>query len=569
MNIIGIHDGHNASICLMKDGKVQGLLQEERLRYEKNYHGFPELSLINILEHHNMTYDDIDKYVFNFKHLAYPTETLKSYKDSHKLKIKVKQFLKYTYIYKRYKNKRKHDRISKLTNLGIPENKITFVEHHTAHAAAAYFGCPWRQTDKKLLILTQDGSGDELSGTVNIGYKGELKRIASIKKEDSLGRLYANITFMLGMMPLEHEYKVMGMAPYAPLSGEEEAYNIFKDILQFPTGESIIWKRKKGLPPIQQLYPYLRKKSELMRFDWICAGLQKYTEEMLIRWVKNCIAYTGIHDVALSGGTFMNVKVNQKILELNEVDNLFIFPSCGDETNAIGAAYNEHYKNQGNDGIEGIKHLYLGPDETGQEYAQKYIKELKEKGATFTYEFYDDIESKVAELLADQQVVARCKGPLEFGARALGNRSILADSGDLLKIMEINHMIKKRDFWMPFAPVMLDERSDEYIQNPKGIDAPFMIITFNTHKNNYKELIGGVQQVDKTARPQIVKKGINPDYYKILKKYEEKTGKGVLINTSFNIHGFPIALGPKQALHIFENSGLNYLALGNYLLIKE
>ena len=573
MNIIGIHDGHNASICLLQKGKIAGLLQEERLKYEKNFNGFPELALKKILETHSIGYNDIDKYVFNFKHLAYPTDKqglLKSYLQSHKLKPKIMNLLKMSFVYSQFKKKRKENRIGNLARFGIPEGKMSFVEHHTAHVAAAYFGCPWMRKDKRILVLTQDGSGDGLSGTVNVGYNGEIKRIASIDKEDSLGRLYANITFMLGMVPLEHEYKVMGMAPYSPKSGEDKAYHVFKDILQFPTGDAITWRRQHGLPPVQQLYPYLRNKTELLRFDWICAGLQRYTEEMLTKWVCNCIRHTGIHDIALSGGTFMNVKANQKILELDEVNNLFIFPSCGDESNAIGAAYYEYYKNHEVGKNIGLKHLYYGPDETGLENSLRYIEKFKSKNTTnFGYEFYQDIETKIAEVLANKQIIARCKGPMEFGARALGNRSILADSSDLLKITEINHMIKKRDFWMPFAPVILEERSDEYINKPKTIDASYMMITFDTNENNYKEIIGGVQQVDKTARPQIVNKDTNPDYYKILKKYEEKTGKGVLINTSFNLHGYPIVYGPKEALHVFENSGLKYLALGNYLLKKH
>lgn len=571
MKIIGIHDGHNAAICLLIDGKIRGLIQEERLVYEKNFHGFPKQSLEKILQVNNLSLSDIVLFVFNFKHLGYPTNKeglMKSYKYNHTFKVKINELIKKTFVYTIFKAKRRKNRIEYLISKGVDPSKIKFVEHHLAHASTAYYGCPWTKKEEKVLILTQDGSGDGLSGTVNIGYKGTIERIASIKKEDSLGRLYATTTFMMGMVPLEHEYKLMGMAPYAPKTGQKLGHDVYKNILHFSSKNPLIWKRKKGLPPVQMLYPYLRKKTELLRFDWIAAGIQQFTEEMLIKWVKNCIKETGVNNLVLSGGTFMNVKANQKISELPEVENLFIFPSCGDETNSIGAAYNFYYKENPNSPILGLDHLYHGPDETDKENCIKYIKQLeKENKINFTYLFIDNIELEIAKLLAKGEIIARCKGPMEFGARALGNRSILSDPTDLLKITEINNMIKKRDFWMPFAPVILKERSQEYIHNPKNIDAPYMIITFNSTEK-YKEFIGGIQQIDLTARPQLVYKKNNTDYYRILKEYEKLTGKGVLINTSFNLHGLPIVYGPKEALHVFVNSGLKHLALGNYLLTK-
>ena len=571
MNIIGLHDGHNASVCYLKEGKIKGLLQEERLVSEKNFFGFPSESLKKILEINNLSISDIDYFVFNGNHIAYPHDRdalMENYSKSSSTYTVAKQLLKQTFIYDIYKNRRRENRIQYLLDLGVNKNSIRFVEHHMAHASAAYYGAPWIKKDEKVLVLTQDGSGDGLSGSINIGYDGKIKRIASIKKEDSLGRIYATVTFMMGMVPLEHEYKLMGMAPYAPASGIEKSYKVFKELLHFPSENTIIWKRKPGLPPMQRIYTYLREKTELHRFDWIAGGLQQFTEEMLIKWVKNAVKKTRIHKLALSGGTFMNVKANQKIMEMPEVAKLFIFPSCGDETNAIGASYNLYYELNPEAEINGLDHLFYGPDETDKENCIKHIKALKEKKTLqFIYKFYDDIESKVAELLSDGAIVARCKGPMEFGARALGNRSILSDPSHLNKITVINNMIKKRDFWMPFAPVILKERSDDYIVNPKQMDAPYMIITFNSTEK-YKEFIGGVQQIDLTARPQLIDGSRNKEYYNILKKFEEKTGKGVLINTSFNLHGLPIVYGPKEALYVFENSGLEFLALGNYLLKK-
>lgn len=573
MKIIGIHDGHNSSACYVYNGNVVNLIQEERLVNEKNYFGFPEKSLKKILETNNINLSDIDYFAFNGYHIPFPTDKkalLEIYSKSYDFKNKLKSVIKNnTPIYSQYVKKRKSTRMEYLVNNGVNKDKIKFIEHHLCHASTAYFGANWIDKNKDVLILTQDGSGDGLSATVNIGNNSEIKRIASIKKDDSLGRIYATVTFMLGMIPLEHEYKLMGMAPYSPEDGALKSYKVFKELLKFSKKDNLIWKRKKGLPAMQHIYPYLRDNLELHRFDWICAGLQKFTEELLVEWVQNAIDKTGIKDVVLSGGTFMNVKANQKISELEDVNNIFVFPSCGDESNSLGAAWNVYYSKHKNSDIIGLKHLYLGDDPTDKSSCLNSINKFSKKSNLhIKFDYFEDIEAKVAELLSDGQIVARCKGPVEFGARALGNRSILCNPSDLNLITEINNMIKKRDFWMPFAPVMLKERSNEYIENKKNIDAPYMIMTFNS-TNKYKEFIGGVQQIDLTARPQIVDGSRNPDYYKLLKKYEQLTGSGVLINTSFNLHGLPIVYGPDEALFVLENSGLKYLALGNYLIIKD
>lgn len=572
MKIIGIHDGHNSAVSLLIDGEVKTAIQEERLVSTKNFFGFPIEALKKTLEINDLPPGDIDFVAYHGLHIPYPLdrmEKMEKYRNSFSTKEAIKHLLRHTFVYDMYKKQREKDRIQKVVDFGIPEEKIRFVEHHTAHAAAAYFGCPWVDLNKKVLVLTQDGAGDGLSATVNIGHQGKMERIASIDEADSLGRIYATTTFMMGMVPLEHEYKLMGMAPYAPDKGREMSYGAFKDLLEFTEEGSMVWKRKSNHPPMQRIYPYLRENTEFHRFDWIAAGLQQYTEEMLTQWVRNCIEKTGIRDVVLSGGTFMNVKANQKIYEMPEVDKLFIFPSCGDESNCIGAVYSLYNELEHPEPSKPISTLYLGPDETGNEKVKKEINEFEKlTEVEFEYDYIDEIEEKISRLLADGEVVARCKGPMEFGARALGNRSILSDPSDLDKIRVVNNMIKKRDFWMPFAPVMLKERSDEYIVNPKDMEAPYMIITFNS-TDKYKEFIGGVQQKDLTARPQIITREQNENYYRILKGFEKLTGKGVLINTSFNLHGLPIVYGPKEALYVFENSGLNYLALGNYLLEKK
>jgi len=260
----------------------------------------------------------------------------------------------------------------------------------------------------------------------------------------------------------------------------------------------------------------------------------------------------------------MNVKVNKLIAEMQEVDDVFVFPSCGDETNAVGAAYWAYVEETGQDPTP-IGPIYWGP---GLDGTEETIRNVARDG-NFEYEEIEHIEDTVADLLLENKIVARVSDRMEFGARALGNRSILADPRDLSNVQVINNMIKMRDFWMPFAPVILAESQDKYIRRAKPIRSPYMMFAFDTQPDRRSEIIAAVHQADGTARPQIIERNYNPPYYDILHRFEKSTGLGALLNTSFNLHGYPIALGPKEAMWVFQNSQLEYLALGHYLLQKK
>lgn len=564
MIVLGISDGHNASACLLDSGQIKYCIQEERLTNTKNYAGFPYKSIEKILSMANITIQDLDFVAMASLHTPKEFDALASYKKQNSLlKSNVLDAMMKTPLYSIYKNRTRKERLRSLSKLGIPEERTIFVDHHLCHASAAYYGSPWK--DEKVLVLTNDGSGDGLCSTVYIGEDGDLNKIAETSKGNSIGNIYSNITFMLGLVPWEHEWKVMGMAPYAPENGIEKSYKIINKYISVPNG-SLIFKR--NIPePTYLIYPRLRRELEFHRFDWISAGLQKFTEEILCKWIKNAIGITGIHKIALSGGVFMNVKANKAIMEMEDVEDLFIFPSCGDESNSIGAAYRVYAEkckelNRKVD-IPPLKNIYFGPLITDHEIEDA----LSKRGENFNYKYVDDIEKLIAEIIAKGGIVARCKGQMEFGARALGNRSILADASkyDCLRI--INMMVKKRDFWMPFAPVMMKERQNDYVINPKNIQSPYMMLSFETTKKR-DEFMSGVHQADLTARAQILEEDWNPEYYKILKEFEKITGRGVLLNTSFNLHGYPVVCGPEEALWVFENSELEYLALGNFLVSK-
>ena len=508
-----------------------------------------------------MTYDHFDQ-----------EGLLARYERSGGLADKLKQPLKGTPIDSFYIARKQRDRVRRLGEIGIAERRLAPIDHHTAHAAAAYYGSGW---SGKILVLTCDGSGDRLSATVSIGESGRLKRIAAIEDNDSIGRLYAMVTYYMGMTPLEHEYKVMGLAPYVGDAAKaKEHAQLFANLFEFDAANPLIWRRRPGVPPMYSAYGFLSDLLYRQRFDLVAAGLQQFTEDLLLTWVANCARATGLGRVACSGGVFMNVKANGKILALPEVDELFIFPSCGDETNSVGAAYEAHAQeclreNRPVD-IEPLQSIYSGDDIEDAE-TEAALKELKDGHArsSFACRYVDDIESLTAETMARARWWREPRGGWNSGARALGNRSILAGADNMQVVRVINDMIKNRDFWMPFAPAVLAERANDYYVKPKPMPAPYMIIAFDTRPEARQKCPAGQHPYDHSVRPQEVTAEANPDYYRLIKRYEEITGEGIILNTSFNLHGYPIVNRPAEALDVFDRSGLHYLALGNWWVWKE
>jgi carbamoyltransferase len=563
LRILGVHDGHNAAACVFENGELTAAIQEERLRGVKNWSGMPAHAIDMVMRIAGIGFKDLDFIALNGHHMPVAkdrSEILEEYRSTGSLKMTAKKFLRHTFLRTVYQDKRKKERIDALKRFGAPEEKIVFVDHHLCHAAAAYYG--QANFDDDVLILTNDGAGDGLCATVNIGRGGKIERIAEVPEAESIGNIYAMVTFLLGMVPLEHEYKLMGMAPYASKAAAKPVYDLFMEMLEFDPRNPLVWRRRPGVPETYFSYEYLKKKLELKRFDLVCAGVQMFCEDMLEQWVRNCVEHTGIKKLALSGGVFMNVKANKQIMEMAEVEDLFVYPSCGDETNAMGAAYQVYTEHADYRTIKPLEHLYLG-----REFSDAEVLEALEKTNDLEYQKFENIEREIAKLLAEGEVVARFKGRGEFGARALGNRSINGDPARPGVIREINEMIKSRDFWMPFAPSMTEEATRHYLKNPKNIDAPWMIMAFDTN-GNPTDIAAALHPYDFTARPQVVPEKTNPDYHRLIREFEAVTGRGVILNTSFNLHGYPIVDSPEDAIFVLENSGLKNLAVGNYLVRK-
>ena len=586
MKVLGIHDGHNATACLLEDGKVVFCLQEERLTNKKNFAGPPLLAIEQALQYGGISIDELDgigvsslmRYL-GAKEYKDIVEELRHYSPVKELDPRLAwqrvrnllgDNLRHTAPYQKLQHKKNIKQLSYLQQFGsVDWNKIRFYDHHYMHAVSTYYASGWANDSQEVLVLTLDGEGDTLCSTVWTGVSGKLQQVARTPAGNSLGLIYGAVTAFMGFVPLEHEYKLMGMAPHASPTRSQRCYEVFKSYLTLAP-EGLVFKRliPESIGDLKFI-PRLQSDLAFERFDNICSGLQRFTEELVTQWVKNAIQHTGVHRVALSGGVFMNVKGNKSIAELPEVEQLYILPSCGDESNAIGAAYQMYVElcNKRNLSLrpQPLDNIYLGPDLSESEVESA----LAETGDRYIVSEPDDLEAEVARLLAEGQIVARVNGRLEFGARALGNRSILGDPTRLECLSTINQQIKKRDFWMPFAPVVSIERANEYMVIPKYIYSPFMMMSYDTVPERRSEFKAAMHQADYTARPQILSQDENPSYYKILKKFEELTGRGILLNTSYNLHGYPIACGAKEAIWVMDNSGLKYLALGRKLIRRR
>ena len=569
MKILGINDAHNASACLLEDGVVRAALQEERLSRIKNEFCFPHKAVRWVLEHTGTSPDELAYVAMSSHHVTAPwdrDQLIAHMSSLHTPRARLRRLARRTPAMNYVRGRRRGERMAEIERAGLPTGSVRFVDHHTAHAAAAYHGAPFSADDT--LVLTADGEGDGLCASVRVGRGHRLgEPLATVEASHSVGFLYSMVTFLLGMVPYEHEYKLMGLAPYAPEKGAEQVYRRLSGLFEF-RDDGLTWTRARGVPDIFHSDRFLEDLLRYQRFDWIAAGLQLYLVEHVVQWVRAAVARTGVRRVALSGGVFMNVKLNKAIAELHEVDEVFVFPSCGDETNSIGSAYQVHAEAAAAAGdvrpIAPVGALYWGPEPVDAQ-TPDLVERLREDG--HRVELVVDVEAAVAALLAEGEIVARAKGPMEFGARALGNRSILADPSRTEAVKIINDMVKNRDFWMPFAPAMRAEDSDEYLVNPEGLEAPYMIMAFDTTQRR-AEFAAAIHPYDETARPQIVTQEHNPDFHRLLTAFRERTGRGVLLNTSFNLHGFPIVCSAEDAVRVYEQSGLRHLALDNYLISK-
>ena len=588
MIVLGIHDGHNSGCAFFKNGVLLCALSEERITRRKNEYGFPINAIKTCLKYTKIKKSEIDRIAVSTKNLPPKYFKVKRnttfkiedyYKEQNEYwykKIYKKQNVKYLKVFKDHVIKKKNlyynfkkikneddyngmlisrkDYISKYFSLS--KKNIFFYDHHECHAYYGYYGSS--KNFKKTCVVTLDGGGDNTNAAIWISSKGKLKEIYRTNI-GNLGRMYRYITLILGMKPTEHEFKVMGMAGYAldKTKFYKDVLKIFKETLNV---SGIKFKYK--IKPKDNFF-YFKEKLKNHRFDTICYGIQKYLEDILVKWFTNISKRLKVNHFIFSGGVAQNVKASKKILESKSIKSLFIPPGPGDESLPIGAAYCYFAKkNVIKSEVTNMENPYVGISFDEKDLV--FLKKLKNIRVKRTN------NKEVAKILSKGNPIARFSlQPNEFGPRALGNRSILADPRHQDIINHINKKVKVRDFWMPFAPSVLEEDAKKIMEVLKNHKNQFMTISFDVRKKYIAKIPAATHPFDKTCRPQFVKKNLNPQYYDLIKEFKKITKIGVLLNTSFNLHGEPIVFSPKNAVKSFLNSGLEYLYIGEYLVSKS
>ena len=573
MKILGIHDGHTATSCLLDAGNIKSTLSEERLTRVKGQGGFPEKSILKIFELENIKADEIDIIALVGK--IKPLTSIREYSHGRQRYFpkliniypgNPRKLIEYYVKHQSGKRLKEKNILECFNKCGLDYRKVNIVEHHQTHAATAYYLSPFARKNVDTLVITMDGSGDGMAGSVSkIDHNGSWTRLAEISTYDSLGMVYSRITQLLAMKPWEHEFKLMGMAPYASPEYSGKVYSILKNYLGISKDGLNFINRKRFWG--NSLLEKLRDELWQHRFDAISGGIQLLHERLLTEFIVNWIKKTGIKKVAVAGGCFMNIKANKLFMDSEFVDDLFVMPSCGDESCAIGAALWEYSRSRSaeNGDIAPVGNLYWGPRYNDHEIEQV----LNDFSSDIDYIKIPDIQRKTAELLAQHNIIGRFSGRMEWGSRALGNRSIIANASRLENIRKLNAAIKMRDFWMPFAPSIKWDRRFDYAVIEKDIPAYHMVMGFDSTPLAREHLIAALHPYDYTMRPQFVTQTHNPDYYEMLSEFEKITGYGGVLNTSFNLHGWPIVCSPIDAIKTFLNSDLDYLVIERYLVSKK
>lgn len=556
--ILGIWDGHDSGAAIIKDRKVLFAINEERLTRRKLEIKFPELSIKACLRHLNLSPRDIVSVAVSTSDFAKTLARLfPSTKEEYYLirrRKKTPGF--FTSLKKRFKYKitelgyspatrylSEKNLRSELRRLGFINPEIAFVDHHLCHAAAAAFFSGF----ESCLVVTLDGIGDGLSGSISTLQNGTLTTVETISGKHSLGIFFEHVTSLMNMRELEDEGKVMALANYAyPVPDRENP------LLDF--------MRVEGLQ-IRCRYTSLRLYDELKKILWrypseqFAYMAQRTLEVKICELISNCIKKTGLHNIALAGGIFSNIKVNMHIRHLQEVQNCFVFPHMGDGGLALGAAAWINYEHHKITNYP-LTDIYWGPSFSDDAVLQA----IKKSG--LKYQYCENPAREAAALIAQKKIIFWFQGRMEYGPRALGNRSILALPGSQ-KIRDIlNLQLKMRVWYQPFCPSMLQQEALQVLQDVDGCENHFMTMGFMI-KDEIRRDMEGVIGVDGSCRPQMVSSN-EPCFESLLLELKKRTGKGVVLNTSFNIHGEPLVCSPEDALRTMKITGNDTMFIGNY-----
>ncbi|MBL7129782.1 MAG: carbamoyltransferase [Candidatus Omnitrophica bacterium] len=587
MNILGISAFyHDSAACLVQDGKIVSAAQEERFTRKKHDFSFPKNAINYCLQDSGLKGKDLDFIAFYDKpfikferilatYLTYAPWGIRSFIKAIPLWIKQKLWIK--------------DLIRKELDFA---GKIVFPEHHESHAASAFFPSPFQ----KSAFLTIDGVGEWATASYGVGKDNNIQILAELHFPHSLGLLYSAFTYYTGFKVNSGEYKLMGLAPY----GEPKYKDlILSELMDLKEDGSFKLNMKYfgycvGLKMTNRRFeklfggPARKPESRLTQRDMdLASSVQEVTEEVMLRMARHVHRETGQKSLCLAGGVALNCVGNGRILREGPFENIWIQPAAGDAGGALGAALIVWYQYLENKRIANDKKDFQQGSLLGPEFKNGYISNyLKRKNIPYTELADGEIPEKIADLIAEQKVIGWFQGRMEFGPRALGSRSIIGDARSP-KMQEImNLKIKFRESFRPFAPSVLKERVSDFFELDR--ESPYMLLVAPVKKEIRKELsreedrlfgldelhvirsaIPAVTHVDYSARIQTVNKDDNSLYYQMIKKFEDKYGCPVIINTSFNVRGEPIVCTPEDAYTCFMRTNMDYLLLGNSLIEKK
>jgi len=583
---------HDSAAAILVDGKIIAAAQEERFSRKKHDPSYPFNAVKYVLEETKLDLNNIDHIVFFEKpflkferlletYMAFAPKGFKSFSLSMPIWLREKLFQK-KFLFDKLKQ---HDKNFK------DINKIKFSEHHYSHAASAFYPSPF----KEAIILTLDGVGEWATTTIAIGNKNDLEILKEIHFPHSLGLLYSAFTYYIGFKVNSGEYKLMGLAPYGkPLFKdliidkildlkEDGSFKLDMSYFDYATGLTMTNNKFSKLFAQPARDP---KKDLLKEFHMdIAASIQAVTEEIVLRITKNISSKYKIKNLCLAGGVALNCVANGKILKEKIFEKMWIQPAAGDAGGSLGAAlayWHHELKMPRLEFKDQMKGSYLGP-KFENDLIEKKLKSLKSN-----YKKYESSEiiSLTAKELANEKIVGWFQGRMEFGPRALGGRSILADPRSEKMQKELNLKIKFRESFRPFAPSVLREDVNDWFELDS--DSPYMLIVseikkekqikmsekdknlFGIEKLNIKKSsIPAITHVDYSARIQTVHKDTNPKYYELIREFKKNTNCSVLVNTSFNVRGEPIVCSIEDAFNCFMGTKLDVLVIEDFILFKE
>ena len=583
---------HDSAACILKDGKIVAAAQEERFTRKKHDPSYPHNAISFVLKFANLKLSDVDHIVFFEKpflkferlletYVAFAPKGFVSFSKAMPLWIKEKLFQK-NYLFKKLQS---HD-----VNYKSDKN-IFFSDHHLSHAASAFYPSPFEEA----VILTADGVGEWATTTVAIGKKNKLEIIKEIHFPHSLGLLYSAFTYYTGFKVNSGEYKLMGLAPYGKALYQDKikklidikpdgSFRLDQSYFNYATGLTMTNNKFNKLFGQK---PRDSEKDRITQFHMdIAASIQKVTEEIMLKLTKSIRDEYGIKNLCLAGGVALNCVANGKILKEKIFDNIWVQPAAGDAGGSLGASlvmwFNELNNTRYVDNTDSMKGSYLGP-----EYNQTEIEnKLKEIGAKYITLNENNVLDKSVDDLTQNLAVGWFQGKMEFGPRALGARSILADPRSVDIQKNLNLKVKFRESFRPFAPSILESEVSKWFEIDKK--SPYMLMVANIKKDKIVSItehenklfgidklnvkrseIPAVTHVDYSARIQTVNKETNEKYFKLLEKFYKKTGCPILVNTSFNVRGEPIVNTPEDAFNCFMGTNLDTLVIGNCYMKKE